>query len=307
MEDLMDFVPSGWKRDLIHMVECFYASQIASFNTQQWHNDQDQFIQAMEERKGEWLDIKELVPLRYMRYVAKCFLDATGHDLKGLGLHTKWIRPQSYYHWKVAELHQLQHCPHLQGLLVPPGPMEHPSALQQQWRPNRQGAMAPDTSGSSGVGGLMTSGSPGESSWMEGGAGDGSSWFDLVTRTEAGPGACKRKKTDAEQQAPGRPFPLASEEARKEVMGIIHEHRAGLEPSQKDIASRTISAYYPDFTLAAVKGVVSQVLCMIAKYHLACATRGSTTMSPILPESVEQYLPPLVDYACPGGTGITDV
>ena len=30
-------------------------------------------------------------------------------------------------------------------------------------------------------------------------------------------------------------------------------------------------------------------------------------MSPILPEAVEQYLPPLVDYACPGGTGITDV
>ena len=90
-------------------------------------------------------------------------------------------------------------------------------------------------------------------------------------------------------------------------MGIIHEHAAGLEPSQKNIASRAISAYYPDFTLATVEGVASQVLCMIAKYHLACATRGSTTMSPILPEAVEQYLPPLVDYARPGSTGITDV
>ena len=46
---------------------------------------------------------------------------------------------------------------------------------------------------------------------------------------------------------------------------------------------------------------------MIAKYHLACATRGSTTTSPILPEAVEQYLPPLVDYTRPGGTGLTDV
>ena len=142
---------------------------------------------------------------------------------------------------------------------------------------------------------------------MEGRAGDGSSWYDWVTCTEAGPGACKRRKTDAEQQAPGCPFPLASEEARKEVMSIIHEHAAGLEPSQKNIALRAISAYYPDFTLAAVKGVASQVLCLIAEYHLACATRGSTTTSPILPEAVEQYLPPLVDYACPGGTGITDV
>ena len=301
----MDFVPIGWKRDLMHMVGCFYASQITPLNTRQWHSDRDKFIRAMEERKSEWLDIKELAPLRYMRYVAKCFLDTTGHNLKGLGLHTKWIRARSYYHWKVAELHQLQHCPHLQGL--PPGPMEHPSALQQPQRPNRQGAVAPGASGSSGVGGLTTSGSSVESSWMEGGVGDSSSWFDRVTRAEAGPGACKRKKTDAEQQAPGRPFPLVSEEARREAMGVIYEHVAGREPSQKNIASRAISAYYPNFTPATVKGVASQVLCMIAEYHLACATMGSTTTSPILPEAVEQYLPPLVDYARAGGTGLTDV
>ena len=136
----MDFMPSGWKRDLIHIVGCFYASQITPLNTQQWHSDQDKFIQAMEECKDcEWLDIKELVPPRYMCYVAKCFLDTTGHNLKGLGLHTKWIRAQSYYHWKVAKLHQLQHCPHLQGLPVPPGPMECPSVLQQPQRPNRRG------------------------------------------------------------------------------------------------------------------------------------------------------------------------
>ena len=247
MEDLIDFVPSGWKRDLMHMVGCFYASQIAPLNTRQWHSDWDKFIQAMEECKSEWLDIKELAPLHYMHYVAKCFLDTTGPNLKGLGLHTKWIRAQSYYHWKVAELHQLQHCPHLQGLLVPPGPMECPSALQQPQRPNRQGAAAPGTSGSSRAGGLMTSGSSGKSSWMEGGTGDGSSWFDWVTHAEARLGACKRKKTDAEQPAPGCPFPLVSEEARKEAMGIIHKHAASREPSQKNIASRAISAYYPDF------------------------------------------------------------
>ena len=250
-------------------------------NTQQWHSNRDKFIQAMEERKSEWLDIKELAPLRYMRYVAKCFLDTTGHDLKGLGRHTKWIRAQSYYHWKVAKLHQPQHCPHLQGLPVHPRPMECPSALPQLQRPNRQGAVAPGTSGSSRAGGLMTSGSSSESSWMEGGAGDGSSWFDQVTQAEAGPGASKRKKTDAKQQAPGHPFSLVSEEARREAMGIIHEHAAGQEPSQKNIASRAISAYYPDFTPAAVKGVASQVLCMIAEYHLACATMGSMTTSPI--------------------------
>ena len=153
----------------------------------------------------------------------------------------------------------------------------------------------------------MTSGSSGEPSWMGGRAGDGASWDDLVTHTEASPGACKRKKTDVEQQAPGCPFPLASEEARERVVGIIHEHAKGLEPSQRNIASRAISVSYLDFTPVAVKGVASQVLCMIAEYHLACATRGSTTTSPILPGAVEHYLPPLEDYTRPGGTGITDV
>ena len=185
--------------------------------------------------------------------------------------------------------------------------MEHPSELQQSQRPNKPGAAAPGTSGHSGAGGRMTSGSPGEPSSMEGRAGDGSSWFEQVTHKEARKGACKRKRTNTDQQAPGSPFPLRSEEARKEVMGAIYEHAAGQEPPQKNIALRAISAYYPNFTPAAVKTVVGQVLCMIAEYHLACATRGSTTTSPILPEALEQYLPPLVDYARLGSTGLTDV
>ena len=142
---------------------------------------------------------------------------------------------------------------------------------------------------------------------MEGRAGDSSSWYDQVTREEARKGACKRKRTDTDQQAPGCPFPLGSEPDRKEVMGAIYEHVAGQELPHKNIASRAISAYYPNFTPAAVKTVASQVLCMIVEYHLACATRGSMTTSPILPEAVEQYLPPLVDYAHPGSTGLNDV
>ena len=142
---------------------------------------------------------------------------------------------------------------------------------------------------------------------MEGGAGDGSSWFEQLVCKEAGPGASKRKKTDTEQQAPGHPFPLGSEEAMKEAMGAIYEHAVGREPPQKNVASGAISTYYPNLTPAAVKAVAGQVLCMIAKYHLACATRGSMTTSPIVPQAVEQYLPLLVDYARQGGTGLTDV
>ena len=152
-----------------------------------------------------------------------------------------------------------------------------------------------------------TSEGSGQSFWMEGRAGDGASWDDLVARTKAGPGASKRKKTNAGQPTSHHPFPLASEEARKEAMGTIHEHAKDLEPSQRNIASRAISASYPDFSLATVNGVVSQVLCMISEYHLACTIRGSAMMSPILPEAVESYLPLLEKYACPSDTGLTDM
>ena len=90
-------------------------------------------------------------------------------------------------------------------------------------------------------------------------------------------------------------------------MSAIYEHVVDQELPQKNIASLAISTYYPNFTPAAVRTVMSQVLCMIAEYHLACTTRGSTTTSPILPKAIEQYLPPLVDYVCPDSTGLTDV
>ena len=90
-------------------------------------------------------------------------------------------------------------------------------------------------------------------------------------------------------------------------MGTIHEHTKDLEPPQRNIASRAISASYPDFSLAVVNGVVSQVLCMMSEYQLACATRGSTMTSPILPKAVESYLPPLEKYVRPSSTGLTDV
>ena len=60
-----DFMPSGWKRDLIHIVGCFYASQITPLKSREWDSDRDKFLQAMEEHKDcEWLDIKELTPLK---------------------------------------------------------------------------------------------------------------------------------------------------------------------------------------------------------------------------------------------------
>ena len=142
---------------------------------------------------------------------------------------------------------------------------------------------------------------------MMGEAGDHLSWHEQVTHEEAKNKANKRKRTDTDQLVPGRPFSLGSELDRKEAMGTIYEHMVGQEPPQRNIALWVISTYYPNFTPPAVKMAASQVLCMIVKYHLACVTKGSTTTSPILPEAVKQYLPLLVDYARPGGTGLTDM
>ena len=153
----------------------------------------------------------------------------------------------------------------------------------------------------------MASGSSGEPSPMIGEAGDGPSWFEQVSREETEKGACKRKRTDPEQWTPGCPFSLGSESDQKESMGAIYEHMASQELPQRNLASWVISVYYPEFTLLAVKMVERQVLCMIAEYHLACATKGSMTTSPILPEAVKPYLHLLVDYARPAGIGITDV
>ena len=47
---------------------------------------------------------------------------------------------------------------------------------------------------------------------------------------------------------------------------------------------------------------------MISKYHMACVTRGSPVTSPILPEVIEDKLPPLAGYTLPEDRlGVTDV
>ena len=38
---------------------------------------------------------------------------------------------------------------------------------------------------------------------------------------------------------------------------------------------------------------------MISEYHMACVTRGSPITSPILPEVIEDQLPPLAGYTLP--------
>ena len=99
MDDLNNFVPSGWRRDLLHIVGCHYAYQITPLDSRGWEDNSHEFLRAMELRKDEeWLAIKELEPLQFMGYVAEVFEQVTGHHLEELSSYTGWIRAGGYYH-----------------------------------------------------------------------------------------------------------------------------------------------------------------------------------------------------------------
>ena len=82
----------------------------------------------MKNRKDkEWLDMKELTPLKFMPYVADLFRRVTSRDLVGLGDHHDWMGRGGYYHWKLAQLGQLDACSRLRDYPPPEGPIDRPS------------------------------------------------------------------------------------------------------------------------------------------------------------------------------------
>ena len=147
MDDVSNYVASGWKRDLTHIISCFWVDQVDSLDSEEWEVGIHRFVKAMKDRKDhEWVNIKELTPLKFMPYVAKLFREITGRDLKDLGDYMGWVGLGSYYHWKLSELGQLSACPHLQGLPVPDGPIGRLSG-QPLCRPAQTGALASGASG----------------------------------------------------------------------------------------------------------------------------------------------------------------
>ena len=147
MDDVSNYVASGWKQDLTHIISCYWKDQASPLNSSEWTVAINQFIRAMRERKeSEWIDIKELTPLEYMPYVARLFRKVASVGLSGLGDYTGWVGIGGYYHWRLSELGQLNACPHLQGQHVPDGPIGRPSG-----RPLRRPAQTEaSTSGASG-------------------------------------------------------------------------------------------------------------------------------------------------------------
>ena len=128
MNEMSNYVASGWKRDLMHIISCCWEAQVGPLDSEEWEVAIRKFLAVMRNKRAiEWTDIKELTPLQFMPYVANLFWEVTGKVLHGLSQFTGWIGLGGYYHWKVAQQGLLHACPHLQGQPVPRGPMAHPS------------------------------------------------------------------------------------------------------------------------------------------------------------------------------------
>ena len=106
----------------------------------------------------------------------------------------------------------------------------------------------------------------------------------------------------------GPPYPIGMVQVRQEAVSQIYWHVDGKDPPPHNIASEALRAYYSGVDPQTLNMWACQILCMISEYHMACMTRGSPVTSLILPNELEDRLPPLTDYASPeDGSGVTDV
>ena len=119
---------------------------------------------------------------------------------------------------------------------------------------------------------------------------------------------CMRETQSGISEPPAPPYPVGTAEERREAVGHIYDRVARKEPPTHNIASRALRAYYTRVDPQTLSTWACQILCMIAEYHMACVTRGSTVTSPILPRELAEHLPPLADYAPPEDqSGVTDI
>ena len=85
IDEMSNYMASGWKRDLTHIISCCWVAQVGSLDSEEWEVAIHKFLAVMRNRRAiEWTDIKELTPLQFMPYVADLFQEVTGKDLQGL-------------------------------------------------------------------------------------------------------------------------------------------------------------------------------------------------------------------------------
>ena len=136
MDQMANYVASGWRHDLTHFIGCCWAAQIGSLDRDEWHMAITKFLGVMAKWKAsEWTDIKELMPLQFMPYVAKLFKEVTGQDLQDLSHFTGWIGQGGYYHWRVVQQGLIHLVPHLPRQPMPRTPDARPSGIPPPPKP----------------------------------------------------------------------------------------------------------------------------------------------------------------------------
>ena len=239
-DEMSNYVASGWRRDLTHFIGCCWASQVGSLQEEAWETAITKFMAVMAQKKKEWVDLKELTPLRYMPYVAHLFHEVTGKDLRGLDRFTGWIGRGGYYHWRLIQQGLIHHVPRLQDDPIPKAPKCHPSGWSLPVGPpsagtqaqeaatgppgqptpqgggsrptSDQGSTAPTTSQSGRPTASSrrrkstpaTSGGPTDQPTRGAGAGDGPNWYQTAIKEARG----------EISEPKGPPFPVASAEVR---------------------------------------------------------------------------------------------
>ena len=319
--DLDRYKPSGWRRDLVFIIGCYYAAQVGSVaeGSQPWESDCQKFLDAMEQRwSSQWLDIKELHPLDYMGYVASVFMETTGHYLSGLSNYTGWIRPKSYYHWKVAELGQMDLCAKVRGQRLPRGPITRPS-IKLQWdtqKAKEKAREAKDTQRPEGEEATMgarvddpTTEYPMEvnrETPAEAGGGDNWTWYDLTVEEENK--WLKEEVQRLKKSLDKCPSPMpATRPTKPRSMEAIYADIAKSELPRDNIAFPAIQAYYPKLDYGQVRMIANHVLAMVTDYHTSCVVNGPSMAYPVSSPEVEEKLPQWKRYKPPAGTGQTDV
>ena len=141
--------------------------------------------------------------------------------------------------------------------------------------------------------------------------GDSQSWYTRMVQEEEWGKA--NKKLSAEVKRLQKALTRSSSSTtipgfvRSKELKEVYQCVATHDPPQGNIAFPAIQAYYPTLHHGQWRTLSRQALTMIVEYHTACVINGSSMISPISSQEIEESLPPLVNYTQPAGTGITDV
>ena len=122
------------------------------------------------------------------------------------------------------------------------------------------------------------------------------------------PTKCTQLQSRRREPKPPLPFPLRDSKGRLASVSQLYTHAAEQSVTQHNVAGSAIRHLHPEVLPQNARHLGNQVVCMIAEYHLTASARGSSSLSPIIPQEAAALLPALKNYV-PGVTfeGTRDV